>query len=176
MSAAYRRYLASREWALKREAVRQRSNNHCERCLVGPQDAVNHLQYSSSYEEPFPDEPLEWLQAICDECHAFLSAKSDEDPIKRRRLHDRLGRLLRDRWEETRGFQIQARRAVNDMRCEATRLRLEAQRLDSPWCAEQAAQADSVADDIADKLTEVEYVCVSTADELGVKILTRFWT
>lgn len=72
----YHRYLASREWALKREAVRRRSGNHCERCLVGPQDAVHHLTYEHKF-----NESLEDLQAICDPCHAFLSGVSDIDPV-----------------------------------------------------------------------------------------------
>src|SRR5579872_6752263 len=76
MSFAYKTYLASREWALKREAVRRRSGNKCERCKKGPQDAVHHLTYAN-----VGNEPLENLQAICRPCHEFLSGKSDYDPI-----------------------------------------------------------------------------------------------
>jgi hypothetical protein len=71
----YKQYLASREWMLKREAVRHRSGNKCERCKTGPQDAVHHLTY-----ERVGNELLEDLQAICDPCHKFLSAKSHFDP------------------------------------------------------------------------------------------------
>lgn len=71
----YKTYLASREWALRREAVRQRSGNRCERCKNGPQDAVHHLTYAN-----VGNEPLEDLQAICDPCHEYLSGKNDFDP------------------------------------------------------------------------------------------------
>ena len=74
----YPQYLASREWALKREAVRKRSGNKCERCKKAPQDAVHHLTY-----ERVGNEHLEDLQAICDPCHEFLSGKSDYDPAYR---------------------------------------------------------------------------------------------
>ena len=74
----YKAYLASREWALKREAVRKRSGNKCERCKTGPQDAVHHLTY-----EHVGNEPLEDLQAICDPCHEFLSGTSRFDPACR---------------------------------------------------------------------------------------------
>lgn len=75
MGAKYQRYLASREWALKRESVRARSGGICERCGKNPMQAVHHLTYEHIY-----DEPLEDLQAICDGCHAFESGKTDEDP------------------------------------------------------------------------------------------------
>jgi len=71
----YKAYLASREWALKREAVRRRGGNKCERCKTGPQDAVHHLTYAN-----VGNEPLEDLQAICNPCHEFLSGKSNFDP------------------------------------------------------------------------------------------------
>lgn len=72
----YAEYLASREWALRREAVRRRSGNKCERCKRGPQDAVHHLTYAN-----VGNEPLEDLQAICHPCHEFLSGKSHQDPV-----------------------------------------------------------------------------------------------
>lgn len=72
----YQEYLASREWALKREAVRERSRNTCERCFSNPQDAVHHKTY-----ERIGDEKLEDLIAVCNPCHEFLSAKSKIDPV-----------------------------------------------------------------------------------------------
>ena len=74
--AEYQTYLASREWALKREAVRERSGNRCERCWTRRMDAVHHKTY-----ERVGNERLEDLQAICDPCHEFLSGKTDADPI-----------------------------------------------------------------------------------------------
>lgn len=70
----YQTYLASREWALKREAVRSRSGGYCERCWSNTMDAVHHRTY-----ERVGDERLSDLQAICDFCHEFLSGKRDDD-------------------------------------------------------------------------------------------------
>lgn len=71
MGEKYQTYLASREWALKREAVRERSNNTCEVCHKAPMQACHHLTYARIY-----NERLEDLQAICDNCHKFESGKS----------------------------------------------------------------------------------------------------
>lgn len=71
----YQAYLCSREWAEKREAVRKRAGDKCERCKVLPIDAVHHLTYARKY-----DEPLENLQAICRPCHDFTHGKSEFDP------------------------------------------------------------------------------------------------
>lgn len=75
----YQEYLASRKWALKREAVRKRSNNRCERILKGRrcvwyQEAVHHLTYRN-----IGNEPLEDLMAVCNDCHKFLSGKTSFD-------------------------------------------------------------------------------------------------
>lgn len=72
----YKTYLASREWAERREAVRKRSRNKCERCLTAAMQAVHHKTYAN-----VGHEPLEDLQAICNACHEFLSAKTDIDPL-----------------------------------------------------------------------------------------------
>lgn len=71
----YAAYLCSREWSEKREAVRERANGKCERCLVNDMDAVHHLTYARKYDESMDD-----LQAICNGCHEFTHGKSDEDP------------------------------------------------------------------------------------------------
>lgn len=72
----YQRYLASREWALLREAVRERANWTCERCKQLPIAATHHLTYERVGHEELTD-----LQAVCGPCHRFLSAKSDFDPV-----------------------------------------------------------------------------------------------
>jgi len=74
--AEYQAYLASRDWALKREAVRERSGGRCERCWANGMDAVHHKTY-----ERIGNERLDDLQAICDPCHEFLSGKTNADPI-----------------------------------------------------------------------------------------------
>jgi hypothetical protein len=89
-SGEYKEYLASREWAVLREKVRERSNNKCERCREAPQEAVHHLTY-----ERIGHELLEDLQAVCNSCHEFVSGKRDTDPAacdltqeqKQRALH-----------------------------------------------------------------------------------------
>ena len=71
----YQTYLASREWALKREAIRDRSQGKCERCWHSRMDAVHHITYERVGHENLAD-----LMAICDPCHEFLSGKADLDP------------------------------------------------------------------------------------------------
>ena len=71
----YQAYLCSREWAEKREAIRERAGGKCERCRTLPMDAVHHLTYARKYNEDLAD-----LQAICSACHEFTHGKSDVDP------------------------------------------------------------------------------------------------
>lgn len=71
----YRRYLASREWALLKEAVRRRSDGRCERCRHGEYEETHHVTY-----ERIGNERLEDLMAVCSLCHKFLSGKTDYDP------------------------------------------------------------------------------------------------
>lgn len=71
----YAAYLCSREWAEKRERVRERARGRCERCLVFPMDACHHLTYERKYDEKLTD-----LQAICTRCHEFAHGKADDDP------------------------------------------------------------------------------------------------
>lgn len=77
MTFDYQRYLASREWSLLRERVRDRSSNHCEHCFLAPQQAVHHLTY-----ERIGNELLSDLMAVCHPCHEWLSGKSKENPVK----------------------------------------------------------------------------------------------
>jgi len=71
----YQAYLCSREWAEKREAVRKRAGDKCERCKVLPMAACHHLTYERKYREELTD-----LQAICQACHDFTHGKSGVDP------------------------------------------------------------------------------------------------
>ena len=77
----YAAYLCSREWAEKREAVRERARGKCERCKVLPMDACHHLTYKRKYREELED-----LQAICEMCHGFTHGKSAFDPARNSRL------------------------------------------------------------------------------------------
>lgn len=76
----YNLYLCSREWAEKREAVRERSGGKCERCGVNAMDACHHLTYERKYAELVED-----LQATCTPCHEFTHGKRDSDPSSERR-------------------------------------------------------------------------------------------
>lgn len=86
----YAAYLCSREWAEKREAVRERADGKCERCKVLPMEACHHLTYARKYEEELSD-----LQAICNPCHEFTHGKDDFDPKANARFIDYLSRMNR---------------------------------------------------------------------------------
>lgn len=75
MAVEYKRYLASREWALRREAVKRRADGTCERCHTLPLRDVHHLSYANVGNEPLTD-----LQGICGPCHDYESGKADMDP------------------------------------------------------------------------------------------------
>jgi hypothetical protein len=72
----YGLYLASREWAVKREAVKARSGGVCERCLHHQAAQVHHQTYERKYREPLDD-----LVHLCAGCHEFVSGKTHHDPI-----------------------------------------------------------------------------------------------
>lgn len=73
----YKRYLASREWAEKKEAVRKRCEGWCERCHVRSYQSTHHVTYAN-----IGHEPLEDLLAVCNPCHEYLSAKRNQDPAR----------------------------------------------------------------------------------------------
>lgn len=77
----YAAYLCSREWAEKREAVRNRADDKCERCKILPMAACHHLTYLRKYNEDLDD-----LQAICQACHDFTHGKTRFDPIRCREI------------------------------------------------------------------------------------------
>lgn len=72
----YQLYLASREWAVLKEAVRARSGGKCERCLYAPGEQVHHQTYERVYAERLDD-----LLHVCAPCHEFVSGKRQDDPI-----------------------------------------------------------------------------------------------
>lgn len=73
----YHRYMASREWALKRQEIRARSAQKCERCKRREMTSVHHLTYERLGRELLSD-----LLAVCKPCHEWLSGKSDIDPAE----------------------------------------------------------------------------------------------
>lgn len=74
----YQRYLASRPWALLKEQVRERSGGFCEHCHAAPHQDTHHLTY-----ERLGNESLSDLMALCRDCHAWVSAKKDENPLNK---------------------------------------------------------------------------------------------
>jgi len=106
----YQRYLASREWALLREAVKMRASITgdpayavCERCNGAPVRATHHLTY-----ERVGRETLDDLLGVCAGCHEYLSGKSEEDPMRilveeAMDEAERCAREARDCWASTRG-------------------------------------------------------------------------
>lgn len=75
-TSEYKAYLASREWAIKKEAVRKRSGDSCELCFYGPHNDTHHLTYERIYAEELDD-----LLAVCRACHEWLSGKSNHCPL-----------------------------------------------------------------------------------------------
>lgn len=71
----YQMYLASREWARKRDAVMRRAEGNCERCRWNKPDHVHHMTYIRKYSERPSD-----LRALCRGCHEFIHNKSSHDP------------------------------------------------------------------------------------------------
>jgi hypothetical protein len=79
----YRSYLASREWGLKRRAIKERAGGICERCKARPMKETHHLNYRH-----LGNEPLEDLLGVCRGCHSFLGGYSDQDPMRQCLLCD----------------------------------------------------------------------------------------
>jgi hypothetical protein len=71
----YMAYLASREWALLKNQVRERSGGKCERCKSENYEETHHLTY-----ERIGNELPEDLIGLCQSCHRYLSGKLDYDP------------------------------------------------------------------------------------------------
>lgn len=72
----YQRYLASREWAVLKEAVRERCQNTCEICFRGPHQDTHHLTYTRIGAEDLDD-----LIGVCRPCHEWLSGKTGVPPL-----------------------------------------------------------------------------------------------
>jgi hypothetical protein len=72
----YGLYLASREWAILRESVKDRSYGLCERCRSADGENVHHQTYDQLYAERLED-----LVYLCRPCHEFVSGKRTDDPM-----------------------------------------------------------------------------------------------
>lgn len=74
----FKRYLCSPEWGCRVRSIRFRSGGWCERHPwgVAPMYATHHLTYQNIFNEPLGD-----LQAVCQECHAYLHGYLAYDPV-----------------------------------------------------------------------------------------------
>lgn len=102
MSARYQQYLASREWAVLKQTVKRRSGGFCERSRSAdwtvdsnpwpwhnvPATQTHHLTYERLYHERPED-----LLHVCAECHEYLSAVRDFDPVLLGEVYWHLQRL-----------------------------------------------------------------------------------
>jgi len=77
----YAAYLASREWAVMKEQVKQRSRGTCEHCLTASGTQTHHQTYAHKYKE-LPEDLLH----VCAPCHEFLSGKTTHNPANDRPL------------------------------------------------------------------------------------------
>jgi hypothetical protein len=75
LSSYYLEYLASPEWAEKRELVRHRCGGRCERCQVRRMRVPHHKTYVRLGHEWLRD-----LQGLCRPCHAFVHGRLRRDP------------------------------------------------------------------------------------------------
>ncbi len=116
----YNLYLASREWAVLKEAVKERSGGVCERCRNAPGQQVHHQTYARKYAEPLED-----LVHTCAPCHEFLSGKRADDPVLKApvRLMGRpirrvylAGKITGTRWRDeivTEGWSFENHSAID---------------------------------------------------------------
>lgn len=73
----YGAYLASRDWALLKRIVRERSGGICENCHNRPYEETHHITY-----ERMGKERPEDLMAVCRLCHEYFSGLRDVDPAR----------------------------------------------------------------------------------------------
>lgn len=83
----YAAYLCSREWSVLKQAVHDRADGMCERCLTRPIGSVHHMTYARKYSEKLAD-----LQGLCSGCHEFIHGKTNIDP---REIEERESRPMR---------------------------------------------------------------------------------
>jgi hypothetical protein len=74
----YVEYLESQPWLWRRERVRRRAQDRCERCGNPHADEYHchHLHYRTLGHEHISD-----LMYLCNECHAFVHGRSSFDPL-----------------------------------------------------------------------------------------------
>lgn len=76
----YKAYLASREWAVLKQAVRERSNGACERCSYPEVAATHHLTYERVGRESLGD-----LLGVCGPCHGSNPFRPSEKWLRSER-------------------------------------------------------------------------------------------
>ena len=78
ISQPYEAFLDSPEWEAKREEVKARAFDVCERC--GDSQATRYHCHHLTYEHGW-DCDVKYLQWLCRPCHQFIHDKSDNDPM-----------------------------------------------------------------------------------------------
>jgi len=92
----YMAYLASREWAILKTAVQQRSGGTCEHCHQAYGTETHHMTYERMFRELLTD-----LLHVCGPCHRFLSGKTDVNPaIKPWKLY-LAGKVSKNGWRSS---------------------------------------------------------------------------
>jgi len=71
----YHAYLASPNWAWRRQAVIERCDNVCERCHKRPVYHIHHKTYARQYAELIED-----LEGLCEPCHTAEHCLTTEQP------------------------------------------------------------------------------------------------
>lgn len=94
----YSLYLCSREWSVRKRAIRRRAGGVCERCKAAKMDHVHHRTYARKYNEPLDD-----LMAVCEPCHRFIHGWSDFDPAADAKLRDGQNNSA-GRWKQFNAF------------------------------------------------------------------------
>lgn len=92
----YSKYLASPQWAAKRDLVLKRANYICEGCLENPASQVHHLSYKNKFREFLFE-----LVAVCMDCHKRLhDGESVSEPAGPTELPDRPCADSNDSWSD----------------------------------------------------------------------------
>mgnify|MGYP006277190935 CR=1 FL=1 len=66
---AYRAYLTTPAWAMKRRAVVWRAQGMCEACGRRPHSGNPGQVHHDRYPRRWGAEPLDWLRYLCRACH-----------------------------------------------------------------------------------------------------------
>lgn len=104
MDENYFNYLHSDAWQEKRLAVLRRARYHCEHCGQAVPLHVHHKHYMN-----FGNEPIEDLEALCEDCHRSADARRKQASFDKG-LNTWATKCFGDNWESTIGYEEAAER------------------------------------------------------------------